>query len=108
MANDPMEDQAECPCSVEEFIEAASQFPELYISVVSEACGPCGDLKARIREADIPHPIVEVPADLCLEIADHYEVRITPTIIHLQSGKVLTKHSGVPAREIVERMKRGE
>lgn len=93
-------------CDPEVFFEVASQFKNLYIHAHGEHCAPCKDLDNRIKEADIPHQIVNVP-ETCIEILDQLGIMAFPTVAKMSKGKIVSQHVGNPA-EIIEKMKRGE
>lgn len=93
-------------CNPEQFFEAASQFKNIYINAHGEHCAPCKDLDRRIREADIPHQIVNVP-ESCVEILNQLGVMAFPTVLKMSKGKIVSQHVGNP-EQIIEKMKVGE
>lgn len=85
-------------CEVAAFTEVARMYRDLYVYVYPEKsdCGHCNALRARILEADIPHPIVDMPGDVCHELADSFGVDRYPSVVRLRRGKVKAVHTGNP------------
>jgi len=94
-------------CNLDVFNEVAKQFKKLYVAIVADGCVHCTELKKKMRETQIPHPIVEVPGDVCFEIADDLNVDRYPTVCLLEKGKVKSKHIG-NVEKIIERMRAGQ
>lgn len=94
-------------CDIDAFHQSAKGYPNLYVSVISNGCSPCHQLKKLIKDAEIATPIVEAPAEECIEIADKYGVQMFPTVVRLEKGKVKARHVGSPD-DIIEKMRQGK
>lgn len=83
-------------CQPEAFFEAAKQYPGLFINVYQQDtdCEPCTQMRRKILDADLPYPIVDVPGDVCSEIADRLAVEMYPTLVLLKRGKPKAKWTG--------------
>ena len=96
-------------CNREIFMEAASQYTNLYAILYPEQshCSHCETLRAQILAADIKHPIVDVPGDVCTELADSFGIDRYPSVVHLKRGKVKAVHTGNPDT-IIRKMMEGK
>jgi thioredoxin-like negative regulator of GroEL len=93
-------------CDPKVFTEAVSKLDKVYVSIVGDNCHACDGFKTEVRKAEgeIPIPILEVSADQCPRVADHYGARVTPTVVRLERGKVVATYEGAGA---IEKMKQG-
>lgn len=95
-------------CDVATFDDIISRFNKVYISVVSDDCTPCNEVKQAIRDASINYPIVEVPA-YCDEIIDKLGVTVLPTVVRMEKGKVIARHLHTgKISDIIVMMQRGQ
>lgn len=98
--------QVEDACRTGEFLDVARQFKNIYITAQSDGCVPCGELDELIRKTDIPHQVVYVPGS-CTEILNTLGVDSFPTVVKMSKGKVVARHTGMPA-ETIEKMRLGQ
>ena len=94
-------------CQTETFFEAAKQFKKLYAYVkpYDSNCGACSRMDEEIKNAEVPYPIVQIPGDRCVNLADALGVDKYPTVVLLKKGKVISRHIGNPdavIRKMVE------
>ncbi|MDM7913238.1 MAG: thioredoxin family protein [Methanotrichaceae archaeon] len=91
-------------CDPSQFTKAVSEFDKLYVSFVSEHCNACAKFKEEVNSVEVPHPVLEISADRCPRLADHFQVRVVPTVMLLQNGNVISTYEGTSA---IEKMKQG-
>lgn len=96
-------------CEVTIFTEVAKMYKDLYAYIYPEhdECGHCDTLRAKILEADIPHPIVDIPGDVCSELAESFGIDRYPSIVKLKRGKVKAVHTGDP-NKVIQKMMEGK
>ena len=97
---------SDAECNPEVFMEAAKMYKKLYVTVTDEGCTPCDELKRGLQTANVPHPIVSVPAEHCSDIADALGVRAFPTVVLMERGKVKKTYEGNPDN-ILDKMQKG-
>ncbi len=105
-----MEEEAQAlpdHCELAAFETAAKEYPELYVILASDNCGPCVDLMDAIAKADIPHPLVRIPVDECPNIVEHFKTAVFPTVVHLQRGKEVGRLEG-SQEEVIQKLKEGK
>jgi hypothetical protein len=93
-------------CDLNQFLDVASQFNNVYIGVLGSNCAPCRELDRMIKKTEIPHPVVYVP-ETCDAILNQLGIEMFPTVVKMSKGKVVAKHEGNPEATI-EAMKKGE
>jgi hypothetical protein len=59
-----------------------------------------------IKEAEVPYQIITIPEE-CEEILNDLDIKVFPTIIKMQKGKITAKYEGNP-QETIKHMKLGE
>lgn len=106
MEDSPSWEEIRAACELDTFNEVTKQIKKLYVAIVTDDCIGCESFKTKIKQANVPYPIVEIPGDICFEIADNFQVRMVPSVILLENGRVKNKHVG-SADQIIEKMERG-
>jgi hypothetical protein len=91
-------------CDPATFMEATKDYDNLYVSLLGDNCNACGDFKDELRKTEVPHPVIEISADQCPRLADHFGARVVPTVVLLQKGKVVGTYEGAGA---IEKMRQG-
>lgn len=93
-------------CDPALFTDLTKDLDAAYVSILGDSCGACEAFKEDVRkaEAQIPHPIIEVSANQCPRLADHFGARVTPTVVLLKKGQVVGTYEG---RDAIEKMKQG-
>lgn len=91
-------------CDPTAFMESVKDYDDLYVSLLGDNCNACGDFKDELRKTEVPHPVLEISADQCPRLADHFGVRVVPTVVLLRKGQVVGTYEGLAA---LEKMKQG-
>lgn len=92
------------PCDPAAFSEAIKDIDSLYLAITGDRCGACAAFKDDLRGAEVPHPVAEISAEQCPRLADHFGVKVVPTVVFLKKGQVVGTYEG---REALEKMKQG-
>lgn len=99
------EDALVSACDPTALQAAAKDIDDLYVAVTGDSCNVCAAFRQEVEANEFPYPILDVSAEACPLIADHYNVRVVPTVMKLKRGQVVQTHEGYDA---LEKMKRGE
>ena len=65
-------------------------------------CQPCKTLAAHIEQAKIDLPIEVVDIDADMDTAIEYGIRSVPTLVLVEDGTELKRHTGVMAAKNLE------
>ena len=92
-------------CEPEELEAATKDIDDLYVAITGDTCNVCAHFRDEVEKGDFPIPVLDISAESCPRLADHYKVRVVPTVMRMKRGQVVQTYEGLDA---LEKMRRGE